>query len=211
MSATRRRQSRPRCRVSAKLFPRRNFADTKVVDFDYTRTYKQSCQTFAEGKWYSLGDAWQRWGEVGKGSYLHRLVLKRGVLGTLQHRDPNKVLVLQNRNEIMEFNRQFGCRYHRFSFINWAAVARDYAGIEFRNYERIVKRFRRENKRKQRALPRQTKWVDHFNLLWYYSVDVSSGCIWNLDVVRTVEYVRRIKPQGGQRAKAKMIHRYVWQ
>lgn len=75
-------------------------------------------------------------------------------------------------------------------------VANDYAGIEFRNYERIVTRLRQDNKRRMQAAG-ATEWADLYKIAWYYSVDASSGCVWDLRVVRSIEYVRRVKARGG--------------
>lgn len=140
------------------------------------------------------------------GDYLHRLNIKRGVLCRLPPRGTERasngstsgcVLVLATRKDVTRFNQIYGRRAHNsYHMVDWASVANDYAGIEFRNYERIVTRLRQDNQRRMKAAG-VTKWADLYKLLWYYSVDASSGCVWNMRVVRSIEYVRRVKARGG--------------
>ena len=203
-SRTRRRRRRP-------VWPRRNFEADTVVEFDFARTYHQKTDIKPRGKWYSMGDAWHRWGEVSMGDYLHRLNLKPGVLCSLPPGGTGRasngstsgcVLVLATRKDVTRFNQIYGRRVRsrdhtqRYHMVDWASVANDYAGIEFRNYERIVTRLRHDNKRRMQAAG-ATEWVDLYKIAWYYSVDASSGCVWNLRVVRNIEYVRRVKARGG--------------
>ena len=196
---TRRRRRRP-------VWPRRNFEADTVVEFDFARTYHQKTDIKPRGKWYSMGDAWHRWGEVSMGDYLHRLNLKPGVLcslppgGTARASNGSTsgcVLVLATRKDVTRFNQIYGRRVHNsYQMVDWASVANNYAGIEFRNYERIVARLRQDNKRRMQAAG-ATEWADLYRLAWYYSVDASSGCVWDLRVVRNIEYVRRVKARGG--------------
>ena len=41
---------------------------------------------------------------------------------------------------------------------------------------------------------------------WYYTIDASSGCVWDLRVVRSIEYVRRVKARGGGGMVRYLVH-----
>jgi len=49
-------------------------------------------------------------------------------------------------------------------FIDWIKVQKDYSGIEFNNYDK-------------------TEYLYKPEYLWYTTIDVLSGCIWNLKLI----------------------------
>lgn len=64
---------------------------------------------------------------------------------------------------------------HNYATIQWKKVANCFGGIEFRHYQTIRKHIRKNH------------LTDAY--LWYLSIDVSSGCVWNPALVLDIEYV----------------------
>lgn len=61
--------------------------------------------------------------------------------------------------------------------LDWEKVSKDYSGFEVINYDSIKKKLREDFKKTDIA-----SWLDAF--------DFSSGCIWNLNDLKTVKYDR---------------------
>ena len=82
--------------------------------------------------------------------------------------DKNKILILNTINRINRFIEKY--KYKKpvilknpsdeYFYINWKEVARDFVGIEFNPF-----------------------FVDYDQCSWYSGVDLSSGCIWNKDII----------------------------
>ena len=76
------------------------------------------------------------------------------------------VLTLKTVNEIWAFDARFGRDSYGIRQIDWGQVKKRYDGIIIAPYQWSL---RLDNK-----------------ISWYYPWDVSSGCIWNLDVIESV-------------------------
>tara|TARA_R100000544_G_scaffold25120_1_gene12730 strand:- start:1025 stop:1771 length:747 start_codon:yes stop_codon:yes gene_type:complete len=106
-----------------------------------------------KGLWYGIGASWIDWvrGEMPEWEedYTHLIDV-----------DPNKIKVIKNYDELIEFNKQ----YSEGDNINWGEVARTYDGIEI--------------------VPHIGK--ARFELDWYGTWDIASGCIWGGNAIKGV-------------------------
>ena len=104
------------------------------------------------GLWYACGDAWFQWTTsempewVEGWQYLYELNITEAVLQ------------LPTPEEILAFDERYRFRDAPYeSYINWAAVANDFPGLEICPYQFSLR----------------------YSLRWYYGWDVASGCIWD--------------------------------
>ena len=134
--------------------------------FDPSRTYWQNPDDFKpHGLWVSVedGNGWADWCRteefnVESLGYCYKLVLSPDA----------RILTLENIDDIEAFQKWYGHRKHEFIHtLNWERVAQDgFQGVMFAPYEKELSYMR----------------VDK---TWYYSIDCSSGCIWDLSVIDT--------------------------
>lgn len=104
------------------------------------------------GLWYACDGDWLRWMKDESPDWIYNYEHRYEITPDL-----SRMLVIRTVKELDAFNRDFGVRRHEaISNIDWARVAAKYDGIEICPYQR----------------DRRT------SLLWYYSWDVASGCIW---------------------------------
>lgn len=132
--------------------------------FDPGRTYIQSIdrQFKPVGLWLSVvGDRdWKEWCEAeefGLGSLTNSV--------DFDIADAANILVIDNPDALVAFHCKYrvpalyGSRYE----IEWVRVAREYDGIIIAPYQYSLR-------------------LDH-DMLWYYTRDCASGCIWNLKAI----------------------------
>lgn len=119
------------------------------------------------GFWYSMGTEWLKWVQLEmpdwEKQYLYDLRL-----------DENKILKITNLDELKQFNKTYKSEhktFDRYYSINWDLVADKYFGIEFQNYRAIKSEY--------------DDWYD----LWFHMIDVSSGCIWNNEAVKSLTLI----------------------
>ena len=126
-----------------------------------------------KGLWYGFGSSWANADASGiskvKDHYVYAVDIPSG----------KNILRLSNEENIIKFAETFGFNMMElmgnkfkarlkslgnspmFIRIRWDIIAKKYDGIEFNPYL--------QNQR--------------FNFMWYYGLDASSGCIWNLNGV----------------------------
>jgi hypothetical protein len=148
-------------------FSKRN-TFTKKKNIDLKIKYNQKISLKPVGLWYSYYGAWYNWAldEMPKMlyKYNHKLIIKKEYLITIREKDSNKILLLDNKKDISIFTKKYGIYKNGECFyINWCLVSEDYGGIEFNPY-----------------LLDSCKKSIELDFLWYNTIDVSSGCIWNL-------------------------------
>ena len=117
------------------------------------------------GLWYSFGDAWADFAKDAPGliekyqesEYVYEIL---GVqTTTLDKPNPNKVLVLNTREDSRTFVEKYDIKLvSRYVFAPWYQIARDFGGIEIPTHEAL----------------------DSYFGGW----DVVSGCIWNLKAIQ---------------------------
>jgi len=131
--------------------------------FQNVELTKQKTQAKPAGLWYSCGAAWDEWCEYGMPEWItgapHVYSLEI---------NPSNMLVINTGEELMAFNEEYGKDFHSMSFIDWAAVAQQYDGIEICPYQ----------------------WKYRTDLSWYYAWDVASGCIWGERAFKSVEKIK---------------------
>lgn len=125
------------------------------------------------GLWYSVegtGEGWSDWCRAEEfcdtdAQVAHAIAL-----------DMSRVLVIDNGIDLRAFERE----YHRphpvttglvswIYHIDWALVAARYGGIEIAPYQ----------------------WQHRHNAMWYYGWDCASGCVWDIDAIRSFEPMAR--------------------
>lgn len=153
--------------------PKRNKMDNKKkIKFDKKRKYQQVSGIKPDGFWYACYDDWYNFEERGDSKYIHQININSRVLTNIQNKNKDKLLVIDNVNDFDIFNSRYAyeLRYSNDSekeifkyndlqnyLVDWNKVSQDYGGIQICPYLK---------KRKK--------------ILWYYSFDVASGCVWNI-------------------------------
>lgn len=125
------------------------------------RHYIQKSDDKPNGFWYGFGDKWIDWAEVAGPEYMGEYVYEVDINGS-------NVLQIKNHSEIIEFTREYGSSEQIVPgvifFIDWPRIELKYDGIEVNPY---IGQARTDEK-----------------TLWYYTWDIASGCIWNMDKVK---------------------------
>lgn len=121
-----------------------------------------------QGLWYSINTEWVDWlSEVNWHERIYPNNLEIEV-------DLSRVLVLETLEQIISLKEE----YTIFSLeklrecIDWKSIADKYAGIEIRNY----------NELKWQGYATADFIISGF--MWFYGWDVSSGCVWDLSIVK---------------------------
>lgn len=125
------------------------------------RHYTQRPDDKPYGFWYGFGNEWIDWtiiaGSERKGEYVYEVDI-----------NGSNILQIKDYSELIGFTKEYGSSKQIapgiiFS-IDWPRIELKYDGIEINPY---IGKARLNTKN-----------------LWYYSWDVASGCIWNLDKVK---------------------------
>jgi hypothetical protein len=125
------------------------------------RLYAQISGDKPHGLWYGFGDEWIDWTETAgperKGEYIYEVDI-----------DSSNILQIKDYPEIARFTKEYGSSKQiipgKIFSIDWSRIEYKYDGIEINPY---LYHARLDDK-----------------FLWYYSWDVASGCIWNLEKVK---------------------------
>ncbi len=102
-----------------------------------------------EGLWYGIGASWIDYIESEMPDRLGKYLFQVAITP--------KVMQLTTVKQIKEFDAKYGIEKHGMAWIDWIAVSKVCSGIEISPYQ----------------------WSLRFDLNWYYSWDVASGCIWD--------------------------------
>ncbi len=125
------------------------------------RQYIQKHHDKPDGFWYGFGDKWIDWAECAGSEYMGKYVYEVDINGS-------NTLQIKNYSEIIEFTKEYKSIEQIIPgiifFIDWPRMEHIYDGIEINPY---IGQARTKEK-----------------TIWYYSWDVPSGCIWNLDKVK---------------------------
>ena len=145
--------------------PRRNhLTNIKNFKIDYKKKYIQKQTYKPEGFWFSCNNSWVEWFEENMNSritkYIYEVKLFNNIKTDLANPDKNKLLVIKNMKELDDFHNKYFVK-NKHELIDWKKVSRDYGGIEICPY---MQKYR-------------------FKYNWYYTFDVASGCIWNLEPI----------------------------
>jgi hypothetical protein len=114
------------------------------------------------GLWYSINDEWYQWISYNMPSKLKKYKFELEI-------DFSRIIVLKDSKTLKEFVDIYGFNELNLVFIDWEKVSEDYDGIEFSPY------FKNN--------------ILDFKNIWYNTIDVESGCIWNLDIILKKELI----------------------
>lgn len=125
------------------------------------RQYIQKSWDKPDGFWYGFGNEWIDWAEIAGPEYMGEYIYEVDINGS-------NILQIKNYLEITEFTKEYGSSKQIvpgiiFS-IDWPRIELKYDGIEINPY---MGKVRTDEK-----------------TLWYYTWDIASGCIWNMDKVK---------------------------
>lgn len=141
------------------------------VDFDVARfwekTYLQSNDLKPNGFWFSIGDEWVDWckSEMPHWVEEHDYSLQ---LGTI-----DRIFIISSVEDaiLLDMNYSIDKSYRRR--IDWQRLARHADGIIVLNYHEIKAELRQRG--------------TLLNFMFFAAWDVSSGCIWNLNAIKSIE------------------------
>lgn len=180
--------------------PKRNIiTNNQIIDITILKYKQYEHSLKPNGLWYSLYSSWynhitnQNMDYKIK-DYIHKIELNKNIFTNLQNPDSNKVLLIKNLDDVELFTKKYkiakgnGKRmnidpnskiYMNYCIIDWEKVAKDYGGIEFYPYVKYSSLFFNKN-------PLEI-------YIWYNSIDISSGCIWNTkSIIQTIKLLYKL-------------------
>lgn len=170
-------------------FPKRNKI-CKNKRFNLKQNYTQTTTFKPNGLWYAYYSGWYNYimiNEMPKRlhKYIHKVEINKNILTDINHKDKNKLLLIKNTKDFDKFHKKYrvirpemlgwiskSSKKFNNDLIDWQKVANDFGGIEFYPYL--------ENRK---------------NYLWYNTLDIASGCIWNLTKIinKTTPVYKKVK------------------
>lgn len=120
------------------------------------------------GLWYSCGIEWYVY-------FRDNFVQKEGELKKSVKKliiDCSKIKMITTYEELLSFHKKYRIRKKMdtyYTFIDWKRVQKEYYGIQICPCLRNLIPFSKKS------------------LMWYYSWDIASGCIWNPDAILKIE------------------------
>lgn len=139
------------------------------ITLDYSRTYTQKLFMKPFGLWISIGAAWRKWCEDENWG-LDGIIVEHKI--TLNQNA--NILHLRNFGQIIDFAQTFsknkavlGFKNFNSMFIDWPQIALLYDGIIISPYCWTAR--------------------NDPHTAFYYGWDCASGCIWNLNAIKSLE------------------------
>lgn len=118
-----------------------------------------------DGFWYSLGTEWMEWVGDNMPEWICDNVIEIDI-------DLSKVLVLETVEQCEDFFKKYGFEVcSGIHYIDWEQVCKNHTGVEIRNYYDL----------------KWSKSILDKSHYWLYPWDVSSGCIWDLSIIKNYE------------------------
>lgn len=141
--------------------------NTHSKEIDLTRTYAQGHDIKPKGLWYGIDNEWLDWCEGNMEEWIKNEIIELDV-------DLSKMLILETPDQLKAFSDKYSYEiipHSTIKYIDWAKIAQDYSGIEIRNYYDL-------------------KYYDQFMRweVWFMAWDVSSGCIWDLSIIKSFSH-----------------------
>lgn len=152
--------------------PKENFhmSSRRLKKIKSTPIDKQSVSAKPEGFWYSCGHEWLKWLKSEMPHWDKKYYYQVDV-------DYSRVLRLTTYKDLIEFTKKYGQptlpKFKRLKLFDpdWKKIAEEYSGIEICPYVHQAR----------------------FKLLWYYTWDVASGCIWDASAIKGLKLVSKPK------------------
>jgi len=120
------------------------------------------------GFWVSVdgADDWKAWCEA-EAFALDSLAIRHRVILN----DNFNILILNSPIDILQFSGEFRAHNHEYfsDYIDWLSVMKKWDGVIIAPYQWSLRH--------------------HPQTHWYYSWDCASGCIWNLNAIRSIEMI----------------------
>lgn len=149
----------------------KNWKLDKNVRYHNTLTWKP------DGLWYEIKDCLFRVGAMRWGDYIYELKV-----------DTKCICIIEDFEDLEKFHSKYAKAFNFEStksyLIDWKKVSKEYCGFEVKNYNKIIKQ--------------TTNYDKH---LWFTMIDFSSGCIWDLNAIKSASYFRKV----GKREKNKLF------
>lgn len=149
---------------------------TDARKIDLAKQYKQTARyefRKPNGLWYQFGREWQMnvydtWNR--EFVYKHELIIDRSDICCIADMD-------QLKKFINEFKVNIG---NVFFSVDWKKIVQEYKGVEFTNYHQI--------KHDSFEIIND---IDDLGLLnWYWTIEVNSGCIWDLSAIHSTNRIK---------------------
>tara|TARA_Y100000816_G_C26107932_1_gene589574 strand:+ start:6492 stop:7265 length:774 start_codon:yes stop_codon:yes gene_type:complete len=195
------------------ILPYRNTIK-KSKDFKLNKNmkYKNSFNTKPNGFWYQINNCAQKWGNIDWGNHIYKVEVDTSnflkinnyndlIKFTKKYRLKRKFKISYNSsNSLNSLNlskkkinkvssnskiKPNKKKYMTFVYILWEHVARKYSGIEINNFEGIMNHIA---KLKEKNGKEFDIMIPSDNFYWFYTLDFSSGCVWDISKVKNVEY-----------------------
>ena len=163
-------------------FPTRNKI-AKKCDLDKNIKYRQIIEFKPKCFWYSLGKEWYNYWfvqeklEKVKSQVVCEVKINKKDFAKFGEKEKGKILVIDTMEDVKKLRSKYGMIKKTkkdkkgYTLIDFGKLSENYSGIEFRNYRSISKKLK-ENK---------NITMDKYG--WYYMIDVSSGCVWDLSLI----------------------------
>lgn len=197
-------------------FPPRTIISTqKEIDLDKIYNQKDNPSIFKPlGLWYAIGDSWYKYWyrnhlemkNLPKNLNIFKLSIRKNSFTTdIKNTNPNKILRIKTNNDVILFTKLYYIKpykkligtsikkeqfsnnnwemfkniYHDDNIIDWQKVSKKFGGIEFNPYiNQVINPIKNGKKT--------------ILITWYTTVDIPSGCIWNLKpIIKNVEKMKR--------------------
>ena len=160
--------------------PYRNIIKTtKKWTLDDYIEYQNELNYKPSGLWYEIKEGAFNWAVLTWGDHIYKLEVKTKNICKIKNYDD--LLKFNNKYKGKITNREDLLEYpegKKHTLINWEKVSKDYDGFEITKYNKI-----KDCIKKNFPYPK-----DFYKFSWFFTIDFNSGCIWNLDAVKKVEY-----------------------
>jgi hypothetical protein len=143
-----------------KLTDRVHMSGKTKIEF---KTYDQRKASKPSGLWYGFGDSWLNWVKSEMPGWERSKFFKLEL-------DLSKMLRLEHSSDLLSFTKKYRIITEIDSnyYIDWPKIAKEYSGIEIDKY-----------------------YYNHrYDLNWYYSWDVASGCVWNQNAIIKIKRIK---------------------
>jgi hypothetical protein len=131
------------------------------------------------GLWYSWNNEWLDFCK----EYLPHRVYKNDLTVTIV--DFSAILVISTLTDLISFQHKYFLKNFvdgvLYAGVNWLRVKYEFSGIEIRNYEEIKNEY--YDSIYSLVVERR---MDMTSMLWFLGLDCSSGCVWDLSLVKEI-------------------------
>ena len=132
----------------------------KIIEYLDNMNYKQNIGFKPTGLWYSIEGDWEIWcrnNNFRTNDLKYKYLIDFDIL---------KIINIFNEKNLIDFHNEFKIKTSiYFDNVNWLEVSQKYSGFEISNFPNKIR--------------------NNFN--WLYGWDCSSGCIWDINIIKSFE------------------------